>query len=964
MTSMKTLGLPSTHCVTNDPAVAKPLPLYLLLKKTLLLALPLVLIFALGIFGHYSQQIASVEENARKMNQYVNHILSLKLQQILRNIKGDAHLLANNPLLPQVFLNPWGIESQLLADQWIAFSAQKRIYDQLRLLDLHGQEILRINLTSTGAKLIPQEQLQDKASRYYFKDAMSLPPGEIYLSPLDLNIENQEIEQPIKPMLRIGAPIVNDKTSKVGLLILNYLAANIMDEIETYSVLAESNNLLLNQQGYYLHGMDKKREWRFMYPQLNQDKGMFSFDYADVWRQIENNRRDQLVTDKGIFSFHWLSSDDELTMPNRFTRQFVMVSMISSEQLQALQTPYRRSALEASLIALVSIFLFSAFISYFRLRELNAFERLRNIEANQRLILESVGEGIVGIDATGRLTFANSRAEQLTGYKQSEMLGRPLHSLVHAGIDDHSPHLADTCPIQQSLIDGKSHREESDTFIGKDRHAFPVEYISNPIIKNGELQGGVVSFFDITARKQAEEHVEYLVLYDPLTDLPNKRLFLDRLEQQLVAARSNNLIAALIYIDIDRFKQINDAMGHSSGDEILVETARRLKYISQEGDTIAHIGSDEFVVLMANHSVNANIMAQSAQLVADEIMLILEQPYFLEQDTVRITACIGITIFPLANESTSTILAQADTAVASAKQSGRYTTRFFKSEMEQTTKGWLKIHNRMLETLAHDAFTLVYQPEVDQHNHLIGIEALLRWEDKKLGTVKPNDFIPLAEQSGLILQVNDFVLTQVCKQIKAWSDTGLMDSHIRVAVNISPIQFNNRDFIDYMLNHIYQAGIDANTIELEITERTLVQDTPSIRDTLHTLREHGIRFSIDDFGTGYSSLAYLQQLPLDRLKIDRAFITNVDKINDRQSIVEAIILLAKGLSLDVIAEGVETQEEINFLLKTGCRAFQGYYFHRPMAPDMITELLRENMPIPNNSTAIQLHAGSNKPITQ
>jgi diguanylate cyclase (GGDEF)-like protein/PAS domain S-box-containing protein len=964
MTLMKTQGLPSTYCVTNDPAVSRPLPLYLLLKKTLLLALPLVLIFALGIFGHYSQQIASVEQNASKMNQYVNQIFSLKLQQILRNIKGDALLLTSNPLLPQVFLNPWGIESQLLAQQWVAFSAQKRIYDQLRLLDLHGQEILRINLTDTGAKLIPNEQLQNKANRYYFKDAMSLPPGKIYLSPLDLNIENQEIEQPIKPMLRIGTPIVNDKHSKVGLLILNYLAANIMDEINTYSVLAESKNLLLNQQGYYLHGVDKKRAWRFMYPQLNQDKGKFSFDHADVWRQIESTRQDHLVTDKGIFSFNWLSSDDELTMPNRYTRQFVMVSMISSEQLEALQSPYRKSALETSIIALISIFLFSALISYFRLRELNAFERLRSIEAKQRLILESVGEGIVGIDAAGRLTFANSRAEQLTGYRQSEMLGRPLHSLVHACKDDHSPHLTDACPIQQSIITGKSHREESDTFIGKEGHTFPVEYISNPIIKNGELHGAVVSFFDITARKQAEKHIEYLVLYNPLTDLPNKRLFLDRLEQQLVAARSNNLIAALIYIDIDRFKQINDVMGHSSGDEILIETARRLKYISQKGDTIAHIGSDEFVVLMANHSVNPDIMAQSAQLVADEIMLILEQPYFLEQDTVRITACIGITIFPLADENASTILAQADTAVASAKQSGRYTTRFFKSEMEQSAKGWLKIHNRMLETLAHDAFTLVYQPEVDQHGHLIGIEALLRWEDEKLGTVKPNDFIPLAEQSGLIQQVNDFVLTQVCKQVKTWSDAGLMDSHIRVAVNISPTQFNNRDFVAYMLKHIDQAEIDANTIELEITERTLVHDTTTSRDTLHTLRKHGIRFSIDDFGTGYSSLAYLQQLPLDRLKIDRAFITNVDKIKDRQSIVEAIILLAKGLSIDVIAEGVETQEEMNFLLKIGCKTFQGYYFHRPTNPDMITELLRENMPIPNNSTATQIQTGSINPITQ
>jgi PAS domain-containing protein len=437
---MKKQGLPSTHCITNHPAVSRFVPLSLLLKKTLLLALPLMLIFALALFGYYNQQVTGVEENARKMNQYVNHILSLKLRQILRNIKGDARLLANNPLLPSLFSTPWGNETQLLVEQWVAFSAQKRTYDQLRLLDLHGQEILRINLTPTGATIVPREQLQNKADRYYFKDAMSLAPGEIYLSPLDLNIENQKIEQPIKPMLRIGVPIVNEMDSKIGLLIINYLAEQIMHEIDAYSVLAESHNLLLNQQGYYLHGMDRDREWLFMYPEQDQSKGMFSADYADVWLQLKRRKHDQLVTDQGIFSFQWLSTDDENFNPRLFTRQFAMLSMISSQQLEALKSPYRKAAKVASLVALPTILLFTSLISYFRIRETNAFEHLRNIEANQRLILESVGEGIVGIDASGFLTFANSRAEKLTGYLQSEMLGRPLHSLIHACKDEQTQH--------------------------------------------------------------------------------------------------------------------------------------------------------------------------------------------------------------------------------------------------------------------------------------------------------------------------------------------------------------------------------------------------------------------------------------------------------------------------------------------------------------------------------------------
>ncbi len=940
---MNNQGLLPLSNLPNAQSISRPVPRALLLRKGLLLAIPLIALFSVAILSYYSQQVASVEEQARRLNLYANQDLYLTLQQVLRNIKGDARLLASNPLLPRILSNPRRGDTQLLGLQWTAFSAQKRIYDQLRLLAVDGNEILRINLTPFGAVEVPREQLQNKGRRYYFREAMKLPPGEIYLSPLDLNIENGMIEQPIKPMLRIGIPVTDADGGKLGLLILNYLAANIMHEIDAHNILIDSHSLLLNQQGYYLHGAASDREWLFMYPEHDQKIGRFSTDYPDVWRHISRERHDQLVTPQGIFAYRWISTDEAPASSTAFTRRFIMVSMLSAQQLATMKAPYRRATLGAFLLGFPTILIFAFVLSHFRLRELRTFERLRQIELNQRQILESVGEGILGIDAEGRLSFANTRAEALTGYPQSEMLGRPLHSLIHTCNDHQTQHLADTCPLQQSLVHGKARREENDIFIRKNCETFPVEYISNPIFKNGELQGGVVSFFDISARKRAERHIEYLVLYDPLTDLPNKRLFLDRLAQQLVAARNNGQTSALLYIDIDRFKQINDAMGHDCGDEILVEVARRLKYTTQEGDTIARIGSDEFVLLRANESSGSEDMAHGAQLTADEIMLILEQPYYPEHESIRLTVSIGIAIFPLDDEEASTILAQADTAVSSAKQAGRRATRFFKSEMEQTTKAWLLIHNRMLEAIAHDAFTLVYQPKVREDGGLIGIEALLRWTDGDLGVVSPADFIPIAEQSGLIVQINDFVLSRTCGQIRRWRDAGLLDAIGRVAINISPTQFNNRNFVDYILEHMDQAGIEPSSVELEITERTLADDTASIRDKLLTLREHGMHFSIDDFGTGYSSLSYLQQLPLDWLKIDRAFITDVDKNSDRRSIVEAIILLARGLEMEVIAEGVETEAELRYLLAAGCHEFQGYHFYRPMSPESVTALLHKRI---------------------
>ncbi|MEW8627830.1 MAG: EAL domain-containing protein [Candidatus Thiodiazotropha sp.] len=936
---MKSQQSPSPIIADFEPEAPYRIPVLSLLRKTLLLALPFIAIFGLAIFGYYYQQTGAVEEHAQKMNHYTNRHLIQSLQQILRNIKGDARMLISNPLLMRTLSSPQGNDAQLLAQQWIAFSAQKRLYDQMRLLDQRGQEVLRINLTAYGAESIPRNQLQNKSARYYFKDAMTLPQGEIYLSALDLNVENKTIEQPLKPMLRIAIPLFDAEGKKSGLLILNYLAANFIHEIETQNMLSDSRSMLINQHGYYLYGSTRDKEWLFMYPKKDQLPGIVSNDFPELWQSIIHNGQQQVISPRGIFSYQWLTTEDPGSTANPFSQEYVIITMLGMNQLAAMKRPYRQAAWGMSLLAIPIILLFAAIASHYRLRELKTFEQLHNAETNQRLILESVGEGIIGLDADGRLTFANSRAQDLTGYLLQEMLGRPLRNLIGDCGSEKNRNMEKACPLHESLIHGRSRREDNDVFYRKNCDAFPVEYISNPIIKNGELHGGVVSFFDISARKKAEQRIEYLVLYDPLTDLPNKRLFLDRLNQQLASAKSSKQISALLYVDIDLFKQINDALGHEKGDEVLKETARRLKYITQEGDTIARIGSDEFALLRANTPIDADHMAHTAQLIADEIMLILEQPFFLEDSRVRITASIGITIFPLADEDASTILSQADTAVANAKDAGRYTTRFFKTEMEQTIKGWLDIHNRMLEALAEDDFTLAYQPKVRQDGSLIGLEALLRWHDGELGVVSPARFIPIAEQSGLINQINDFVFGKACQQIKAWCDAGLVNCFGRVAINISPNQFLNRDFVSQILDHVADAGIEPTCIELEITERTLAEDTPLIREKLAALREQGFHISIDDFGTGYSSLAYLQQLPLDWLKIDRTFVTDVDKNSDRQSIVEAIILLARSLSIEVIAEGVETEGELQYLLKAGCRRFQGFYFYEPMSPAKLTDLL-------------------------
>ncbi len=938
---MTILDLSALHRTINGLTTPLRVSPSLLFRKTVILALPFILIVGIAVYGYYNTQVTTVTDNAQRINQYANDDLYLTLKQLLRNIKGDARLLARHPLLPDVLRNPQSAAATLLEKLWQGFSSQKRIYDQIRLLDKNGMELLRINLGTDSANIVPAEKLQNKATRYYFREAMTLPVGEIYISPLDLNVENGEIEHPIKPMLRIAVPVADKNGDKAGLIILNYLAEEIIENIRAHSVLVDSNTLLLNRQGYYLHGMEPEQEWLFMYPERPQKSGLFATRYPVIWHQIFASGQGDFSGEQGLVSFRWVGTNEDHNEPTAFTRRFALVSIITAEHLSEMLAPYRRAALAALLLALPTILIIAAIASRFRLREQNIFDRLCATEANQRLILESVGEGIIGLDDEGRLTFANTRAAELTGYRQSEMLGRPAHKILHTCNANPESHLADTCALQQSISNGISRHTDNDVFLRRNCEEFPVEYISNPIIEDGKIKGGVVSFFDITARKKAEQHIEYLALNDPLTDLPNKSLLLDRLNQQLAAARHSGQMGTLFYIDIDRFKQLNDGLGHNNGDEILIETARRLKSIVQEGDTVARISSDEFVLLRANDDIGAEHMAHIAQLNADELMLILEQPYRLEHENVRITASIGIAIFPMADEDADTILSQADTAVSSAKEAGRHATRFFETEMENTTRNWLTIHNRMLEALSAEAFTLVYQPKVTPDGNIIGLEALLRWHDEELGDVSPADFVPVAEQSGLIAQLSEFVLATACGQVKMWCDEGLGETFGHIAINISPAQFSEKNFVDYVLGYIWRSGISASDLELEITERTLIDDISDTRDKVLALRAQGVRFSIDDFGTGYSSLAYLQQLPLDRLKIDRAFVSGVDSNSDQQTIVEAIILLAQGLGIAVIAEGVESAAELEYLLQAGCHEFQGYHFHRPMGTAELTELLRQ-----------------------
>jgi len=434
-------------------------------------------------------------------------------------------------------------------------------------------------------------------------------------------------------------------------------------------------------------------------------------------------------------------------------------------------------------------------------------------------------------------------------------------------------------------------------------------------------------------RKRSEERLAYMAQYDHLTGLTNRALFQDRLEQALARAKRSGALVALMFLDLDRFKAVNDTLGHGTGDLLLKKVAERLEGSVRETDTVARIGGDEFSIILEGLTE-----AEDAALVARKIIDKLVQPFVLDGHEVFVTTSIGIAVYPSSNGDS--LLTDADSAMYCAKEQGRNTYRFHTPEMNAQVRERLNMESKLRRALDQEEFLLYYQPQVDLTTGMIvGTEALLRWQHPELGLVSPGKFIPMLEDIGMMVRVGEWVLQTACRQSKAWQRDGFPP--LRMAVNISARQFSRRDLIDTVVGVLTETGLDPNYLELEITESLLMEDIKAnsrLLDELKTSVE-GLRVSIDDFGTGYSSLSYLKTFPIDLLKIDQSFIRDITTNSDDAAITTTIIVLAHNLRLKVIAEGVETEEQMTYLREKGCDEAQGFYFSRPLPADEFTKLL-------------------------
>jgi diguanylate cyclase (GGDEF)-like protein/PAS domain S-box-containing protein len=547
--------------------------------------------------------------------------------------------------------------------------------------------------------------------------------------------------------------------------------------------------------------------------------------------------------------------------------------------------------------------------------------------------LNSIGDAVMSTDASGAVSYLNPVAEHLTGWSRVEAAGRPVGDvfrIIDAGTRE--PVLN---PMALAMRENRTvGLTPNCMLIRRDGRESAIEDSAAPIHdRQGRVTGAVMVFHDVSSSRALSIRMSHLAQHDSLTDLPNRILLNDRLTQAIAMAHRHRKSLAVLYLDIDRFKHVNDFSGHAIGDGLLKSVASRLLTCVRSSDTVSRQGGDEFVILLGEV-----VHAHDAAVAADKMLAALSEPHCVEDQQLHISASIGIVTYPQDGTTAESLLKNADAAMYRAKDCGRNNYQFFKAEMNRHALERQKLESDLRHALERREFVLHYQPKVSlRTGRTTGVEALIRWRHPIRRLIRPSRFISIAEESGLIVPIGKWVLREACRQAAAWQAAGL--AHCSIAVNISPVELRAKDFVSGVRAALAETGLAARLLELEITETFLMQDALSTGEVLHELKDIGVRLALDDFGTGYSSLSYLKRFPIDTLKIDQSFVRDLATDADDAGIVSAVVNMGKSLHMRVVAEGVETAEQCEFLKMQQCPEAQGFYFSEPVLPEEVAELL-------------------------
>jgi len=921
--------------VSNDGAFhsSATQPRGRLAREFAVVFLPFALLLAVGLVVFYLLDLGSERRIQTAREKQAVQQARGQLTQDLDVVAADLFILAGSRQLRQAIERGTPAARRHLAEEFARFAEHRRVYDQLRYIDADGREVVRVNYTAKGAEVVAESRLQDKSRRYYVRQAMGLRPGQVYMSAFDLNVENGSIERPQKPVIRFATPVADARGRRRGLLALNYLGDRLLADVRAGLSQSAGEGMLLNAAGYWLYSPDRTRRWGFMF-----DNGeTLARSNPELWQAMQAGVSQQRLDAAGLLTFttiypllelerlldNTLGTDRVGALAPAQTTVWKLATWVEHDTLYA--HSYNRARLSAGAYAIVLAVWAIVSLGFARTRL--AGQRARELVRKLSSSIEQTSDIVYITDRDGIIEYVNPGFEQVTGYSRTEAIGR-RSNLLKSGQHGRSFYR----DLWRTILEGRTfqsvliNRRKDGTLFYEQKTIAPLKD------KSDRIASFVSTGKDVTEQMAAQQQLYHLAFHNPLTGLPNRAYFQDHLRESMQRARRQRQELALLFMDLDRFKNVNDSLGHEAGDRLLNLVGERLKACCRETDTVAHIGGDEFAVILEGVRD-----AQGAAVIAEAIIEALRAPFTIDSRELFVTVSIGVAMYPLHDVDAQHLVKYADTAMYRAKQHGRNHYVFYSHEMTERVAEQFALDTDLRHALEREEFLLHYQPIVELGSgRLLAIEALLRWQHPDRGLLRPAEFIAALEDSRLILPVSAWVVERACRDCLQLHE-GLNLTELTVAVNLSPHCLLQEGLDATVGDILDKTGLAPERVTFEITETALIEDMERASNALLDLKRLGVRLAIDDFGTGYSSLNYLRRFHFEALKIDRSFVQQIGRNANDRALVTAIIAMAHNLGIEVIAEGVETTEQRALLAEWGCDAIQGYLC---LAPDTLGSLAR------------------------
>jgi len=852
-------------------------------------------------------------ENAKIVNGNIN--------SIFKRINSDINVILNSNEMKS-YLNDIGNSENInsVTRMFSNMSMNNGVYDQMRIIDNNGFEAVGVNYNDQNPQIINENNLQYKGDQTYFTEGIKLNKEEIYISQLDLHTENNIVQTPIKPIIRLATPLYNEKNEKSGVLVLNYLAQNFLNQIESDSKNNSDIKLfLLNDQGYYLLSDQKDKNFSFMYD--NGANISFNVDKPIIWKAIETNISGYYEDNENLYYYNIQYPSDQYK-----NIHWNLVYYYPLTNLSILNNDETRIIVVGSIISIIILLIISYIISFLLLlkSESNAREKV------SQNIFEDSREGILITDEETNIIYVNKAFSEITGYTKKEVIGEKPGKYKSG---EQSNEFYD----QMWLAINKFGRWQGELTDKKKNGTLYPKYLSITKISDNKSTSsnnyfGI--FEDLTVIKKGEEVIKKITNFDANTGLPNQSLF----EKTLTDLIKKYDRIGIIILQITNFDDIYDNLGKKYGLDIIKEASHRIKIFLGDDDLFARFHKDEFAIAQVNPKNKLDIDSLIKKIISS-----LNESIVLNNEKIFLDISIGISLFQEDSVDVINLIAFANIAKNYSIQTGKNGFVYYDQEIKANYRKNLKLETHLRSALEKKELSLSYQPQVvTKTGEIIGMEALLRWQNAELGNVDPDGFISIAEKTDLIIPIGNWVLEEAIRQNKKWHD--ITNKKLIVAVNISPIQFKKTNVSEIIQHLLLKYSLLGEFLEIEITEGVLVENFETIKAELQKIKSLGVKISIDDFGTGYSSLRYLRKLDFDKLKIDREFIKDYpDK--DNGIIAKIIVNLSQILGLRVIAEGVENEEQFLYLKNINCDEIQGYYFHKPLTSWEFEELIKKNRKI-------------------